>query len=437
MTYFQQIVTQLTELIHCASLDTVRVELPLNLSTSLFTLDWFDRQNVYPKFYWQPRSGNEEVMALGALSSFTSGQSSEINQVLGANQRVWGGRSFDGRTSKNPQCLPEYFFLPKIEVIRRRHTWYIAANINHHRSAVIETLQQLVPVDGAPQETALAIMTESHSPSHRQWSQLVGQVLNGIEKQCFKKVVLARETRLLLSHHLRAARLLKESRRHNKDSFHFMLALSPHEAFVGSTPERLYQRQSHRVFTEALAGTIERGATLKSDQQNANWLMSDNKNVHENQYVVDDIVGRLQGMCTFLEVEPHVSLVKLRQVQHLRRKITATLGQQVDGGELLTALQPTAAVSGLPRQAAYEFILKHEPFVRGWYAGSLGYVSRENSEFCVAIRSALVMDNEVRLFAGAGIVPGSDAEQEWQELDRKMATLKSLVTDMQQEEACL
>ncbi|MGO1298614.1 MAG: isochorismate synthase [Vibrio sp.] len=434
MTYFQQTIIQLTERIHHAPADAVRVELPLNVSNTVFTLDWLDAQPLYPKFYWQPRSGDEEVMALGALATFTLVESQALYHVLGDNQRVWGGRSFDGNTSKNPHCLSEYFFLPQIELIRRGQAWYLAANINQDKNSTLAALQQLVVVKGISKNTPVSIMTQSHTPNQRQWSQLVGQVLQGIEKQDFQKVVLARETRLGLSEHVSAARLLKESCRCNKDSFHFMLAMNPHYAFVGSTPERLYQRQGGSVFTEALAGTIGRGATPALDQQNADWLLHDFKNVNENQYVVDDIVSRLGGLSDDLAVEPDVGLVKLRQVQHLRRKITATLHDGVDGAELLTALQPTAAVSGLPRQPAYEFILNHEPFVRGWYAGSMGYVSRAHSEFCVAIRSALVLDREVHLFAGAGIVPGSDAAMEWQELDKKMATLKSLVTDMQQED---
>jgi menaquinone-specific isochorismate synthase len=75
------------------------------------------------------------------------------------------------------------------------------------------------------------------------------------------------------------------------------------------------------------------------------------------------------------------------------------------------------------------FIQKHEPFARGWYAGSMGFISHQRAEFCVAIRSALVLGDEVQLFAGAGIVPGSVAEHEWQELDKKMSTLLSLISD--------
>ncbi len=80
----------------------------------------------------------------------------------------------------------------------------------------------------------------------------------------------------------------------------------------------------------------------------------------------------------------------------------------------------------LPRDAALNFIADHEPFARGWYSGAVGYIGQKHSEFCVAIRSAMISGDDLHLFAGAGIVPGSVADSEWKELDRKTSTLCSL-----------
>ena len=86
-----------------------------------------------------------------------------------------------------------------------------------------------------------------------------------------------------------------------------------------------------------------------------------------------------------------------------------------------------AAVAGIPRERARAFIQQREPFAREWYAGSAGYLSLQQSEFCVSLRSAKISGNVVRLYAGAGIVRGSDPEQEWQEIDNKAAGLRSLL----------
>ena len=59
----------------------------------------------------------------------------------------------------------------------------------------------------------------------------------------------------------------------------------------------------------------------------------------------------------------------------------------------------------------------------------MGFISHQRAEFCVAIRSALILNDHVQLFAGAGIVPGSVADHEWQELDKKMSTLLTLISE--------
>ncbi|MEF1174212.1 isochorismate synthase, partial [Vibrio sinaloensis] len=268
-----------------------------------------------------------------------------------------------------------------------------------------------------------------HAPEKAEWSQLVEKVLTGIENNDFKKVVLARKTAVTLSAPLCASQFLKSSYLHNHHSFHFMLSLDRKHSFIGSTPERLYLRQGQELYTEALAGTIGRGLNASQDMELANWLANDSKNLNENQYVVDDIIERLSPHSERVEVEQEARLVRLRKVQHLKRGIHAHLHKGVNGVQLLSALQPTAAVAGLPRKESMAFIRENEPFARGWYAGSMGFISHQRAEFCVAIRSALVLNDQVQLFAGAGIVPGSVAEYEWQELDKKMSTLLSLISD--------
>ncbi|VTM21628.1 Menaquinone-specific isochorismate synthase [Raoultella terrigena] len=153
--------------------------------------------------------------------------------------------------------------------------------------------------------------------------------------------------------------------------------------------------------------------------------MHDDKNQRENMLVVEDICQRMQDEVQMLEVLPP-QVVRLRNVQHLRRCIWTALNAP-DDTRCLHQLQPTAAVAGLPRRAALDFITQNEPFIRGWYAGSAGYLSLAQSEFCVALRSAKVENDTLRLYAGAGIVSGSDPEQEWQEIENKAAGLRSLL----------
>ncbi|MDE1223818.1 isochorismate synthase MenF [Vibrio aestuarianus] len=427
MSHFHQAIALLIEQINDAKDDDVRFVQNLQKAPLFASIDWLEAQPIFPKFYWQSRDTREEVVALGQLYTFSEPEPAYT--ILGAEQRVWGGRSFDGNTDKNRRCMSSFFFLPQIELIRFDEQWSIAVNVTAERHRTLAALNKL-QMDVSPLRSISShIECIKHEPNENQWQQLVDQVLDGIEANAFKKVVLARKTTLTLDSPLSAAQLLKASSTQNHHSFHFLLALDQKHSFMGSTPERLYARQGNELYTEALAGTIGRGMNASQDMELANWLSQDSKNLNENQYVVDDIVERLTPHSECVEVEQEARLVRLRKVQHLKRSIHAQLKKGINGVQLLSALQPTAAVAGLPRKEAMDFILAHEPFARGWYAGSVGYISHQKAEFCVAIRSALLVDKQVQLFAGAGIVPGSVAEYEWQELDKKMSTLLSLISD--------
>lgn len=429
MSHFHQAIVQLIEQINDARDDDVRCIRVLAEKPTFELIDWLDAQPVFPKFYWQSRDNGEETVALGQLYTFTN--PAPAYQILGPGQRVWGGRSFDGRSDKNRFCLDSFFFLPQVELIRREHHWELAANISRDRVSVIRTLRALC-ADVSPVKAIEAnILSLRHTPEQSDWKSMVSKALAGIQQHQFKKVVLARQTTVRLAEPISAAQLLKPSIHQNHNSFHFLLTLDSQRSFVGSTPERLYLRQERALLTEALAGTIGRGQSPEEDARLAHWLMSDTKNLNENQYVVDDILERISPFTRSLDTEPDATLVRLSKVQHLRRQIRAELKNDINGGQLLGALQPTAAVAGLPREEAKAFISENEPFARGWYAGSVGYISHQQAEFCVAIRSAMVMNHQVHLYAGAGIVPGSVAEHEWQELDKKVSTLLSLITERQ------
>jgi len=427
LSNFHQAVAQLIEQINNARDNEFRFTQELVEKPPFAFIDWLEAQPVFPKFYWQSRDTREEVVALGQLYTFS--EPKPAYAILGEGQRVWGGRSFDGRTEKNRYCMASFFFLPQVELIRFDNTWTLAANVCTEKHRTLATLGKLLVDVPAVQGLQSGITDVVHTPSKAGWSQLVDKVLQGIEQRAFKKVVLARKTSLKLDHTLSAAQLLKASYAQNHHSFHFLLSIDSKHSFMGSTPERLYMRQGNELQTEALAGTIGRGVNASQDLELANWLSQDTKNLNENQYVVDDIVERLEPHSEHVTVEKEARLVRLSKVQHLKRSISAELKDGINGIQLLDALQPTAAVAGLPRKEAMDFITENEPFARGWYAGSMGYFSHKKAEFCVAIRSALVLDKEVQLFAGAGIVPGSVAEYEWQELDKKMSTLLSLITD--------
>ncbi|MBV7299561.1 isochorismate synthase [Enterovibrio paralichthyis] len=428
MTDLTQAIVRLVSSLSTATPIPHQITYPFVWSERTDPVEWLAAQPLFPKFYWQTRDGLEEVLALGQVKTFTDPAAAE--KVLAPGQRIWGGKAFDGKTERNQRCLQSFFFLPQIELARRDGNWTITVNVSEDLLKVRASLSKLT--GGCPSLNAphCDILETEHSPAFPQWAEMVKNALSTIGTSALQKVVLARKSSLKLDRALSAFQLLKASRDANTANFHFLLALDEKHCFLGATPERLFWRSGQDVYTEALAGTIGRGKNADEDLQLATWLLNDEKNIYENRLVVDDISQRLAPFSESLNIEQTPHLVRLRKVQHLKRDIEGQLARSVDSATLLSALQPTAAVAGLPRNDAVNFIASNEPFARGWYSGSVGYLSPDQSEFCVAIRSALVMKDTLHLFAGAGIVPGSDAKSEWKELDRKMSTLRSLLSPL-------
>lgn len=195
---------------------------------------------------------------------------------------------------------------------------------------------------------------------------------------------------------------------------------------LSAQAERLYHRKGNQFHTEALAGTAPVTESMVQTELNAQWLLTDPKNIYENQLVVDDIQAQLTDCVTELQIS-QAEIKRLHNVQHLRRKISAVLKPEMSDADCLARMHPTAAVAGLPRQAAKQFIAEYEQFTRCWYAGTLGYLQPDEAEFCVALRSAQIERNRITLYAGAGIVEESEPQSEWQEIERKSLALAKLL----------
>ena len=392
---------------------------PAPLATRL--LEWLAVQPAFPQFYWRHRDGHEEAAVCGSVRQFTQPRQAQAFLRTHEGARVWGLNAFDGVA---------HLFLPRLEILTRDGETLLTLNLFSESSLREDAAfagRWLEQVSTARPITPLKaqVAKVQHRPERAGWEIMLQDALKAIGRQQMEKVVLARSTLLTLDCPLSAPAMMDASRSVNHRCYHFMLRFDAHSAFLGSSPERLYLRNGRHLLTEALAGTVANHPDRPQAQALAQWLLRDGKNQHENLLVVDDICQRLQGGADAVDVLPP-EVVRLRKVQHLRRRIEGRLNDN-DDADCLQRLQPTAAVAGLPRQAAREFILQHEPFPRGWYAGSAGYLSSSRSEFCVALRCAQIDDQELRLYAGAGIVAGSDAEAEWQEIENKAAGLLTLL----------
>ena len=188
--------------------------------------------------------------------------------------------------------------------------------------------------------------------------------------------------------------------------------------FFGASPEKLFSMNGNILQTEALAGTTAVKGVDETDQKSAKNLIESSKDQWEHSLVLNYLTEQLKHLSVDQVCHPQ-EILRLTNVQHLRTRSTFTLHHNTDIIDVLERLHPTPAVCGLPKDDALEYISKVEPFHRGWYAGTLGFIEEDQADFTVMIRSALWLNGQGFTWSGAGIVSQSDPLLEWMEINNK------------------
>ncbi|AJR18664.1 isochorismate synthase [Pimelobacter simplex] len=196
---------------------------------------------------------------------------------------------------------------------------------------------------------------------------------------------------------------------------------------VGASPELLVRREGLSISCTPLAGSVPRSADPDEDARRAEGLRQSAKDLAEHAFVVEAIVHALKEVCVEIEYPATPELLSTDTVWHLATPIRARLADGVDGPSALRLAQllhPTPAVGGVPTAAANAVIADLEGDLRDWFAGCVGWVDgRGDGEFAVTIRAAVMDGPRLRLFAGAGIVAGSEPASEVRETGAKLATM--------------
>ena len=262
-------------------------------------------------------------------------------------------------------------------------------------------------------------------PAPAEWRASVGRLAGAVGRGRADKVVLARRVDLVAAAPVDLSVALRRLEVTARESTIF--ALTRHgRTFLGATPERLVRVEGRTLRTIALAGSIGRGSDPAGDERLAAELLASAKDREEHEVVVEMLRRTLAPLAEELEVAADPVVVTLRHVQHLATEVRGRLRQQAGVLTLVERLHPTPAVGGAPRELALELIAAEERLDRGWYAGPLGWLDRhDDGEFVVAIRSGVVEDDRVSLFAGCGIVADSDPDREWAESEMKLEALAS------------
>jgi len=258
-------------------------------------------------------------------------------------------------------------------------------------------------------------------PDHDTYSDIINLILERLKPGHVEKVVLSRSHHVKIGKSFSAVSGMQVLRNAYPKCLSFFFSFPNEGIFFGSTPERLIQLKGKNLETEALAGTISRGKNMEEDRLLADKLQGSHKECEEHRFVLEQILRKLEPITDQLECEDYPEILKLKNVQHLKTQIQGKLkaNQHILG--IVNQLHPTPAVAGTPTQDAMDIIKELEHHDRGWYSGPLGWSDiHGNGEFFVGLRSALVSNNEVHIFAGGGIVAESIAEREWDETELKI-----------------
>jgi len=310
-------------------------------------------------------------------------------------------------------------------VIERGADVAAVARFSDERETLLALLRELAtqagPVAGpeAGPEGVDAPPDSSAAAGFAYWDAGTRDILQGIAAGELTKVVQARRQTIPLAEGRGVAEVLEGLAPHGPTATRFAIREGV-TAFVGASPERLVCKRGLSVSTEAVAGTAASGGQ--------DSLLSSAKDLREQQLVVDEIVRALSPLCSQMDVPEQPQARTLRGLVHLVTPISATRKGPCHVLALVEALHPTPAVGGLPRVSALDWIDDNESSPRGWYAAPFGWIDAHgDGEFLVALRSSLLEGGRAHLYAGAGIVEGSDPSSEYAEVELKLETMREAV----------
>lgn len=381
------------------------------------------------QFVYYRKDAPRRFMGLGrciALSSM-EGVDCELEGPADVQPVFFSFNRFD---AENPAPCDELFdafprlrfMLPEIVLIQTDAGSYLQVNSLSpvYQGRVRRFLKQAA---SAPARTRRTIPHRIEPDSREDWRRAVDEALAAIDAGVVGKVVLSRRQKLVADEPFSSKDLLVNLI--DGDARGTVLLYRYADVFFcGCTPELLVRKDGARVSSMCLAGTCPAGADEQERRRLADELMADGKNRAEHDYVVRHVREVFRRVCFDVDVPQTPGIMPLTHVQHLHTPAAAQVLDGVSLWELMGDLHPTPAVSGTPVGEARMLIRRIERYNRGFFAGACGYIDAAgDGEFSVGLRTG-VFDGETGwLHAGCGIVAGSDADAEYDEIGLKLKTI--------------
>jgi menaquinone-specific isochorismate synthase len=330
--------------------------------------------------------------------------------------------------------VPEFLLAFRNDEVYGYYNFIInsGSNLDNIKSNLVSFLEKLSAITEDLVHTSYqktSIQSTSESVELEKWKNIAAKAFKELNDGSIKKLVLSRAYKFNLNTTIIWSILLNELFKRFPDCYLFFIKKN-NSVFFGSSPEMFLKVSDKVAEVESVAGSAPRGVKSESDFQFERSLKSSEKNHKEHLFVSDFISDILIKYSNNVRIIEEKQIRKLDNIQHLITKISAELNSNENLFELIDSLFPTPAVCGVQKNSAKELIRKLENHDRGMYSGLVGIMDfNSNCELAVSIRSALVKENHVTAFAGAGLVKNFDADEEFLETNLKLNTILSLFTD--------
>jgi menaquinone-specific isochorismate synthase len=256
------------------------------------------------------------------------------------------------------------------------------------------------------------------------WNNLISDSISKIEVGLFRKVVISRRIIAELNHSPLFNHILDKLQKNYKNCTVFIYK-SVDSIIFGATPEQLLKFRENVIEFDALAGSAKRGDTEENDKEITCSLLKDKKNIEEHNHVIEFIKNASSSYVKNFR-QFATGIKKFSNIQHIYTPVKAELKCREQIYKLVDAIFPTPAICGYPKKPSFNYIIENENFDRGLFSGIIGFISQGEMDLVVAIRSALLNNNKLYIYAGCGIVKDSDPISEFEETEIKMKPILSL-----------
>lgn len=421
----------------------------LSVTLAVPEIPWSGLPGVsHQLFYWSRPAAQHEILALGEAANVTAEGEARWSKLRaafedwrthwhhedadrsGLHPLAVGGFSFAAQPDSRALLPTAQLKVPELLLRRRGDSCSLTFTFSAVPAAAatasaMARLRQLLTALMQKSEPAPAgrlLQRRDSVQSDQAWLERAAQAVRDIRSGRLDKVVLSRCVSFHSEQDFSPARVMATLAQHHPSCTLFAAETAEGGVFLGASPETLVRLQEGEVYCDALAGTAwhEGKATPAADRN----LLGDVKNGREHRLVVQAIAEVLRPLCARLEVPDAPQIRRLGQLRHLWSSLHGRVKTGVGLLDLLQRVHPTPAVGGYPRQAALDWLAQQGEQRAGWYTGAVGWLDAAGEgDFAVALRCAHLRGRVADLYAGAGIVAGSEPERELAETEAKLAAM--------------